>query len=539
MAGPQSIAARLRAFSILLVTIPLCVSVITFLLVIRGIVVDSSHRDIVVELKHHKFLAEDWLNYRLRDVFFFAQNRIQKTSDINMLQVGLRNFLTFHSSFDTVFFIPPEGSFVVGPYDKSSLDVADREYFKQAQQGIPTISNLLAGRYTRQPTVVFAAPLPFKNGKFQGLIIGSLGLQGINEILSHLRRTQNDQTYMATREGFLLTTRLINGQVVHPQYDNQGHATLKTTLPPANSLHKPTFYKNDAGNFVLGASQPLKNDEWVLVQERPLDEFLYGYGWILLMTIAGALISIALLTPFLIRLARRITLPLKSLTVMAEEITHGQYDNECPLLDTEDMPVEIKRLYENFCFMAERVSQQVTDLEYLSYCDTLTGMRNRRYLTREGPRLINLCERGNTPCSCLILDIDHFKNVNDTWGHDTGDIVLQNTARTLSSMLRASDIAIRMGGEEFAILAPHTDKEAAMTLAERIRSAIEQKKITAGENSLNITVSTGVALLAPNVTFGSTKLDDMLIKADKALYMAKSNGRNRCEQWAETTPPDT
>jgi len=125
--------------------------------------------------------------------------------------------------------------------------------------------------------------------------------------------------------------------------------------------------------------------------------------------------------------------------------------------------------------------------------------------------------------SLLMLDIDHFKEVNDTWGHNGGDIVLRRVAHLIRDALREGDILGRIGGEEFAAVLAGADKEHALEVAQRIRSAVENSAvILPDEQTVQVTLSMG---LAP-ATKQDVSLDDLLYKADKALYQAKNSGRN-------------
>ena len=135
-------------------------------------------------------------------------------------------------------------------------------------------------------------------------------------------------------------------------------------------------------------------------------------------------------------------------------------------------------------------------------------------------------QRNKTPFSLLMIDLDHFKDVNDTYGHQDGDVVLQSLAELLRSHLRQYDTAARFGGEEFSLVLPETAPVEAAGVAERIRTAIGKMKFAGNIEKLQITASIGVAT-TPNRKIET--VDDLLRAADGALYDAKSNGRNRVE----------
>jgi len=162
----------------------------------------------------------------------------------------------------------------------------------------------------------------------------------------------------------------------------------------------------------------------------------------------------------------------------------------------------------------------------LSNTDHLTGLFNRRYLMEVLDKEIQRSSRKGGQLSILILDIDHFKNVNDTYGHLQGDAVLQKVALQLQKELRNYDIAARYGGEEFIAVLPDATMSEAAFVAERIRASIQASKFNGALSQLSLTVSLGVALytLEDGIT-----IDGFIKRADDALYRAKANGRNRVE----------
>jgi diguanylate cyclase (GGDEF)-like protein len=164
------------------------------------------------------------------------------------------------------------------------------------------------------------------------------------------------------------------------------------------------------------------------------------------------------------------------------------------------------------------------------FTDVLTGWNNRRYLSvRLGEELAR-ARRDGARLACFILDVDHFKRVNDTYGHAAGDVVLKELARRIDSQVRASDVAARYGGEEFVALLPNTNVDAARRLAERVRAAVSSSPIVlpCGE-SVNVTASIGIAEVHPVQADKDLKTlgDSLIARADVALYAAKSAGRDR------------
>ncbi|MCC7267663.1 MAG: PleD family two-component system response regulator [Caulobacteraceae bacterium] len=161
----------------------------------------------------------------------------------------------------------------------------------------------------------------------------------------------------------------------------------------------------------------------------------------------------------------------------------------------------------------------------LAVTDQLTGLHNRRYMTGQLEALVRRAQRGGDPVAALMVDIDHFKKINDTYGHDVGDEVLREFAARLASNVRAIDLPCRYGGEEFTVIMPDTGLADAERIAERIRLHVAGApfRVAHGREILTVTISIGVA-----ATLGETDTPEALLKrADAAVYEAKAAGRNR------------
>lgn len=179
---------------------------------------------------------------------------------------------------------------------------------------------------------------------------------------------------------------------------------------------------------------------------------------------------------------------------------------------------------------AEIVFQDITqrkrleaELTRLASTDALTGIANRRHFIAQLEKEIARIQRVAEPAAVLMLDLDHFKKINDNHGHATGDAVLQAFARGAQSDLRKIDLIGRLGGEEFAILLPETGLDAALRLAERLRQHIETMTVACNDDMIQITVSIGLTTM----TRADISADAILARADQALYQAKASGRNR------------
>lgn len=172
--------------------------------------------------------------------------------------------------------------------------------------------------------------------------------------------------------------------------------------------------------------------------------------------------------------------------------------------------------------MTETLSVRSQTLEHAAVTDGLTGMHNRRYFDDALREYLAAFRRIGKPIGMIVLDLDHFKQVNDTHGHDVGDEVLRQVAGCLQEFTRYHDVVARLGGEEFAILSPNIGQRQLFDLAERIRRAVGQLAITTGNVTVRVTLSAGVAIWD-----GKETGESLYRRADTQLYDAKRSGRNR------------
>ena len=184
---------------------------------------------------------------------------------------------------------------------------------------------------------------------------------------------------------------------------------------------------------------------------------------------------------------------------------------------------DARRDSENLRRFAAELAVANRRLQQAALTDPLTGLPNRRYGMERLEQEWAASARSQRPLTCMVVDVDQFKQVNDTYGHDSGDVVLRQVASVLRKEARAEDVICRLGGEEFLIISPDTSLSAGLNLAERLRGAVAKARASNGTISHNTTVSIGVGQREP----GMMRVDELIKAADNALYAAKRAGRNR------------
>jgi len=254
---------------------------------------------------------------------------------------------------------------------------------------------------------------------------------------------------------------------------------------------------------------------------------LRGIAMVLVVLIGSALGTAAITgTPFSPETSPRTTaMSMVSVFLFLMVVANSAYVRSIAL---HEMREKLRRGESALQQANEGLTQQLQEINALQVMlkeqanrDALTGLYNRRYLESTMERELGRCRRDGKPLGLMLMDIDHFKKINDTFGHQAGDQVLRSIAELLE--VRSADIACRYGGEEFLVLFPDMPRDVTLERAEQLRQQFAQSTIHFGEFRIKATLSIGVA----NYPWNGKSADDLINAADKAMYVAKSQGRNR------------
>ena len=433
-----------------------------------------------------------------------------------------------------------------------------RPYFQDAIQGIHHVSDWTVGITSKKPGIYLSSPILSSKDKVAGVLVVKLDPEPIDTII---RRSINLglQTFLVNRDGVLLahydstlryasiddlseTTRaaiLKTRQFADARQESLKLSSLNEDIanarPGETGMSRKYQFRGDVkiaaltGNqsrqWVVGVTVPLSS------VDRPAKERLYGLlPMTLLVLVFTAVASIYIL--------RSVVRPLRELVQKAQQISSGDYsaladtrgDDEVSQLacSFNDMAKEIRSHTEE---LESRVAKRTEELEkanaeirQLSITDPLTGCFNRRYMDQHLTLSLEQAKRYRRNLSIAICDIDHFKNVNDQWGHLAGDRVLAEVGQALRNSLRESDWIARYGGEEFLVMLPETESSDAQALMEKVRGLLEEMQIPFNGKSLRITASFGQASLEIGK---DESVADLVGRADACLYEAKRTGRNR------------
>lgn len=351
-----------------------------------------------------------------------------------------------------------------------------------------------------------------------GFFVMEVRLQGIPQLLRNSLPLSG-----AGRDPYAISLFKMNGElIVSTALPVDRSATLISPQETIGLFAVPRLLKefvNKRQERVVGVSIPLGHPPWHLLVTEKYDTIFSG-----LIQNRNRIILIAVLLTIAIGgiatiIASQIIRPLQDLTKGVLRVADGDLD-VAVVIHRQD---ELGLVTEMFNIMISRLKENQQKLEQLATTDFLTGLANRKQIMTDLTQQLEQYRRYGTRFCLLMVDIDHFKKVNDTHGHLVGDAVLVQLARIFKETLRILDSAGRYGGEEFLIVLGQTDLQQALQTAERIRLAVQEHIFTGEDVTLRATISIGVAEMSTE----DMTINELIGRADQALYDAKGHGRNR------------
>ncbi|MCQ2088748.1 MAG: diguanylate cyclase [Fibrobacter sp.] len=362
--------------------------------------------------------------------------------------------------------------------------------------------------------------------------------------------------YKIGKEGFLVAVNTQGEILYHPDLKQWLSGTHKISelgladVDPRNFETKtPRFVKLIDKNYYLINYVYDSNYDFGIFTFQPKNEIDVLAASIkqssIIILIAAILIILAIAAWMFLKLG----LPLNRLTSHIRQISDGNLDVEQIHVGSRKDEIgtlskafnvmhttiqrQLKELKEHRNMLEQEVRDRTKELEeankkldLISRTDELTGLPNRRDMNETIANEIGRCQRTQKPFCFIFIDIDHFKAINDTYGHACGDVVLKSVSQTIRGLLRKYDVFARYGGEEFLTLLPETDLEGATIVAERFRRKIEMMTVHYADYAINVTITLGVARFDHRLG-----ADRSIQLADKALYQGKENGRNQVVVW--------
>jgi len=399
----------------------------------------------------------------------------------------------------------------------------DRLYFRLAKEtGQFAVGEYQVGRVTGQAGINFGFPIKDAENKVRAVAFAGLDLQNLGRIAEATPLPPEGILSVIDVKGTVLSRKpalkeRVGQKLWNPQVIESILAGSEGVLEAKGEdgvdwlLAHQVVFKNPDGAFPLRVLVSVPLSQVFAEANRAMVRDLLG------ITLATVFLLVAAWFGaewFMLRKFR-------ALLRAAERMRGGDLRARTGIRYGQE---ELSQLAEAFDDMADALQQREQELQEQAISDPLTGLYNRRYLNEFLPRELARSGRNATPVAVILMDLDQFKRVNDSFGHEAGDIVLNAVGNLLKGKVRGSDIACRYGGEEFALILPETGAEPAARRAEDIRLAISALEVShAGKPVGRIAASFGIALFPDH----AQDTDDLLRVADMALYAAKGAGRNR------------
>lgn len=537
----NSIKSQLRRWLIVItVIISLFIFIPTFYIEYQQ-TIKHQDEEMTNYLDAQAYFFDSWVTERSMDIHMIASLDVVKDYNYEESIIYFKEFKK-NTEFTDLIFVNKEGIVqfdTVTEYSKNGVgvDVTDREYFQVAQKTKePHITDILISKVTKKPIVAFASPILDDKQQFNGVVFGTIDLNTVDHLLHESRVGFLGRAYVVNQDGILLTE-------VHAkkQNDTDGKKDVFSqnflideqalALVKDESTQSPVSYKDAKGDWVLAKSQPINQEKWHIISELKVWEaylpLIKKFTLLAICILLGSFFTIKIM----LYITRKIEEPLQQLLEGVGNVEQGYYDYKIDEEQIAPYAKEFQELCGAFNQMSAKVKADTILLKELSITCQLTKLYNRRYLLEQGELVFDECIKNEDYCSCIALDIDFFKKVNDTYGHLIGDEVLKHVAKTMMNSVRDTDIVTRYGGEEFIILAPNTTLESAVKIAERIRRAVETNPYEMADQLIRITVSIGIA---ESIDFDNISTIEALIdKADQALYAAKGSGRNQVKVYED------
>jgi diguanylate cyclase (GGDEF)-like protein len=387
------------------------------------------------------------------------------------------------------------------------------DWEEQLAQNKMVIGEAAGDTPATKATFFIATPVFSSKQVLLGLLAMESSIKGLDSVMQSVALSESAQLTLLGRNGSVLSSTI---QEFKPGTDTQNNSLA---ILYDNSMHS-SIYINKGGEKVIGIFSPLPYLSWGIVMEKSYDQ---AFAEVLdlkniTLTIVVILLMIVAIAAFFLSFS--ILSPLKTLLNGAMLVANGDLNIELPVKNRDELGLTISV----FNDMVVRLRKSHEKLEKLATVDPLTGLFNRKYLMETLALHAQRFARHQTPFSILMGDLDHFKLVNDHYGHLAGDAVLVKVAKVFNDTLRSIDTAGRYGGEEFLIILDNTREQEAWQTAERIRQAVEESSVTMDGKTIKVTISIGIATSSNTIKMGNGQL---IALADKALYEAKQNGRNR------------
>jgi len=485
-----------------------------------------------------------WLKGRLYDVRVFSRSyvvlenldkivgqggaHVENVVALRRLKDYLRSVREKIVDYQELMLLDLKGKIVATSSKQATTVQLPNKWFPRAQANKHTIGQPHWDETLQAGVVVVTQPIRTANERLLGVLAAKINFRTIGKTLKNYSQGEIGELYLITGEGTLLvSSRTISAKFLETKL--VGRTTRKLFFEEGD----PQRYYGYHGEPVVGALKRMSELDWGVVAEK---ERAKAYAQIVrlrnvtLVLVVGLLLFIGL-GAYLLGLT--LVRPLDRLTGGASKVAAGDLEVDLPVLSrsevgylTEvfnDMVARLRQGREELAAINKTLRKKNKELHELSITDSLTGLYNRKHLMETLDNEVARSKRHKHDFAVLVIDIDHFKEYNDTYGHLAGDEVLSRLASVFKKSVRSCDYVARYGGEEFILVLPEIGPEDGVKAAERIRKKVVKENFAGDGEPREVTVSVGVASYPKDGDDPQT----IIRHADAALYKSKESGRNQ------------
>ena len=471
-----------------------------------------------------------WLKERFYDVRVFSNSYVVSENIDRILRarrastgdaVALRRLNDYLNSvrerftaYEELSILDPQAGAVASSADQAGEPNLPADWLSQVAQdeeihGEPYWDELL-----QQVILTIAVPVKAPDGRFLGALTAKLNFGSIDEVVRSLALGESGHVYLLNEDGaVMVSSRLVPAALLRVELASE---TVRAFAHPETASLE---YTDPLGNDVVGTLNEVPDLGWSAVAELTTEEAFVQIAELRNQTLSSVVVLVLSIGLMAYLLGLTIVRPLNRLTDGAAQVAKGDLEIDLPVVTRGELG-SMTRVFND---MVARLRSGREELERLSITDDLTGLYNRRHVMSVLGAEVARFDRQAVPFAVLMVDIDHFKKYNDSFGHQAGDAVLARIGALFLDQLREVDCAARYGGEEFLITLPQTKLERAVEVAERIQARVAKEKFAGKTKQVSITLSVGAAEYPEH---GDTP-ELVVAAADAALYQAKRRGRNR------------
>ena len=544
VSGLQSIKTKIIVFALLATIIPSVTLGVLSYAQNRNLLRDKIANELRNAARQTAGEIELWVKARFYDLKVFSssyvvsenlqrmlgkeQDNIERLVAVNRVKTYLQSVREKFTEYRELILVNMIGEPLVTNSSEAPVINLPEQWFQQLEKGQAIIGAPYQDPVLKRRVITLAEEIKSPDNQRLGILATKIDLGSLFELLKSRASEGVDELYLTNAKGEIIvsSSAFMNGPAKS--------ALAEQILAAGTSFpEKPSEYVSHRGEAVVGIGATIPNTNWTVVAEmKKADAYadIVRMGRLTVLIVGLLLMAMGV---FAYLLGHTIVHPLKRLSGEAGKVASGNLQVDIPVHGSSEvsyltqvfnhMVSSLRRGQEEISQAHEALIEKNRELHRLSITDGLTGLFNRKHMMDLFDMEFLRTQRYQTPFSVMIGDIDHFKAINDTYGHLAGDAVLRRVADTLSQSVRACDYVGRYGGEEFLIIMPATDANGAVEMGQRIREMVGLVNFYNDGREFSMTISVGVALC----TAADDNVETVLKRADDALYRAKANGRNQ------------